>query len=109
MKAVPVLLIILAVAAAVAIPLALILPAVVGHFLFTLLGWPAGIILGNLLASVVWSSMFEWRMRVHHLRTRQGTDTVADALDTTTDGGLKEVMDLLKKIEAKLDTQQPGA
>jgi hypothetical protein len=37
-----------------------------GHILWVLLGWPAGIILGNLLASVVWSSIFEWRLRVHH-------------------------------------------
>jgi hypothetical protein len=37
------------------------------HTVFiTLLGWPGGIILGNLLASVVWSSVFEWRLRKHH-------------------------------------------
>lgn len=77
--------------------------------MFTLLGWPFGIILGNLLASVVWSSVFEWRLRIHHNRTRAGTDAVADALDTSTDGGLKEVMDAVKKIEAKLDMEHPGA
>jgi hypothetical protein len=36
------------------------------HVFLILLGWPYGIILGNLLASVVWSSVFEWRLRVHH-------------------------------------------
>ena len=37
------------------------------HYLFvTLFGWPAGIVLGNLLASVMWASLFEWRLRIHH-------------------------------------------
>lgn len=40
----------------------------VGHVLWQLLGWPYGIILGNLLASVVWSALFEWRLRSHHAR-----------------------------------------
>jgi hypothetical protein len=41
------------------------------HYLvITLVGWPDGIILGNLLASVVWSALFEWRIRVHHNRMR---------------------------------------
>jgi hypothetical protein len=37
----------------------------------TLIWWPNGIILGNLLASVIWSALFEWRLRVHHARIRE--------------------------------------
>jgi hypothetical protein len=34
-----------------------------------LLGWPAGIIVGNLIASVIWSALFEWRLGVHRRKT----------------------------------------
>jgi hypothetical protein len=37
-----------------------------GHILWELFYWPGGIVLGNLLASLIWSSIFEWRLRVHH-------------------------------------------
>lgn len=46
------------------------------YILYTLLGWPAGIILGNLLASVVWSSIFEWRLRVHHGKLHKRLDAI---------------------------------
>lgn len=48
--------------------------ATVSHVAWQLLGWPAGIILGNLLASVVWSSVFEWRLKVHHKRIGKSVD-----------------------------------
>lgn len=34
-------------------------------FFVEVLGWPGGIIVGNLMASVVWSAVFEWRLRIH--------------------------------------------
>ncbi len=40
-----------------------------GHVLWEIFNWPAGIIVGNLLASVVWSALFEWRLRKHHGKT----------------------------------------
>ena len=43
--------------------------ATVVHILWQLLGWPAGIILGNLLASVIWAGLAEWRLTVHGRRT----------------------------------------
>lgn len=33
-------------------------------FFVQILSWPNGIIVGNLLASVIWSAVFEWRLRV---------------------------------------------
>lgn len=44
------------------------------HVGWQLLGWPAGIILGNLLASVIWSSIFEWRLGVHRKKTDRSID-----------------------------------
>lgn len=41
------------------------------HILWQVFNWPAGIIVGNLLASVVWSSLFEWRLTRHHRKSRQ--------------------------------------
>jgi len=41
------------------------------HVLLVLFGWPNGIVLGNLLASVIWAVLFEWRLRIHHRRIRQ--------------------------------------
>lgn len=37
-----------------------------GHVLWILWNWPNGIVVGNLLASVIWASLFEWRLRRHH-------------------------------------------
>lgn len=45
----------------------------IGHVLWEVFDWPGGIIVGNLLASVVWSSVFEWRFRKH---TKKITDHV---------------------------------
>lgn len=51
----------------------------VWHILYILLGWPYGIILGNLLASVICSlTVIEWRMRVHHKKTREYVNRSAD-------------------------------
>lgn len=36
------------------------------HIVWTLFNWPNGIVLGNLMASVIWAALFEWRLRVHH-------------------------------------------
>lgn len=43
----------------------------VGHIIWELLHWPDGIILGNLLASFVWSAVFEWRLRIHHRKIHE--------------------------------------
>jgi hypothetical protein len=46
----------------------------IGHILWVLLYWPGGIILGNLLASLIWSSIFEWRLGVHRRKTDRNVD-----------------------------------
>ena len=43
----------------------------IGHILWEIFNWPAGIIVGNLLASVIWSSVFEWRLRKHHKKVHE--------------------------------------
>ena len=53
--------------------------ATFAHIAWQLLGWPAGIILGNLLASVVWSSIFEWRLGAH--RKKQNDEIHGKLLD----------------------------
>jgi len=42
--------------------------------LWILFNWPSGIVLGNLLASVIWASVFEWRLRIHHRKIRQSVN-----------------------------------
>lgn len=37
----------------------------VGHFLWILFNWPNGIVVGNLLASIIWMGIME---RQHHKR-----------------------------------------
>lgn len=46
----------------------------IGHVLWEMFDWPAGIVLGNLLASVIWSAVFEWRLRIHHKKIMQHID-----------------------------------
>jgi hypothetical protein len=55
------------------------------HVIIEILGWPNGIIVGNLMASVIWSSVFEWRLRVHHKRTK---DHITHELGSDTDSSL---------------------
>lgn len=40
------------------------------HILWVMFNWPSGIVVGNLIASVLWASIFEWRLKVHHHRIR---------------------------------------
>lgn len=35
------------------------------HVLWEIGNWPNGIVVGNLMASVIWASVFEWRLRIH--------------------------------------------
>lgn len=46
----------------------------IAHILGQMFRWPDGNVVGNLLASVIWASAFEWRLRVHHRRTRQAVN-----------------------------------
>jgi hypothetical protein len=48
------------------------------HILYEIFDWPSGIIVGNLLASLVWSSVFEWRLRVHHKKIKLHIDRKRD-------------------------------
>jgi hypothetical protein len=52
--------------------------ATIAHVLWELLYWPGGIILGNLLASLIWSSLFEWRLTKHHKKTHKVITRVVD-------------------------------
>jgi uncharacterized membrane protein YciS (DUF1049 family) len=51
------------------------------HIFLELLGWPYGIILGNLLASVIWASLFEWRLRIHHDKLHEKLDRIERKLN----------------------------
>ncbi len=51
-------------------------------FFVEILSWPNGIIVGNLLASVVWSSLFEWRLRIHRKSIKAHIDSKHDELKT---------------------------
>ena len=54
-------------------------------FFSELLSWPDGIIVGNLIASVVWSSLFEWRLHIHHKKTDKAVSDRLDAQDVKLD------------------------
>lgn len=51
-------------------------------FFVEILSWPNGIIVGNLLASVVWSAVFEWRLRFHRKAIKAHIDSKHDELKT---------------------------
>lgn len=59
------------------------------YFFYTLLGWPSGIILGNLLASIVWSALFEWRLRAHTKRTTDHIAALTKRLEDQTKHGIR--------------------
>lgn len=44
----------------------------IGHISWELFYWPGGIVLGNLLANIIWESprtvILEWRLHKHHDR-----------------------------------------
>lgn len=48
------------------------------HVLYEICGWPNGIIVGNLMASVIWASAFEWRLRIHHRKIHEHIDRAAN-------------------------------
>lgn len=80
----------------------------VGHILWELLYWPGGIVLGNLIANVIWESprtvMLEWRLRKHHNKTAKSEDMdhIKDLLDPMTPGGIADVLELIsQKLEDK--------
>lgn len=39
-----------------------------GHFAWQAFYWPGGALIGNLLAQIIWSSIFDWP---HHRKTRK--------------------------------------
>lgn len=41
------------------------------HILWIIFNWPNGIVVGNLMASVIWASLFEWRLKAHHKKLRE--------------------------------------
>lgn len=55
------------------------------HILYEIGGWPNGIIVGNLMASVVWSAVFEWRLRFHHKKIHHRLDKIEKSNDGSTD------------------------
>lgn len=65
-----------------------------GHILWQLGNWPNGIIVGNLIASVVWSSLFEWRLRVHHKAATARHKTALDELS----GQVRSMSDRLRAV-----------
>jgi hypothetical protein len=47
------------------------------HFLWTLFGWPQGIVVGNLIASVLWAAPA--LLHLHRKLDRQHTERLAQA------------------------------
>lgn len=66
----------------------------IGHILWELANWPNGIVVGNLIASVIWSAVFEWRLRVHHKNTTDKHNEVVAELT----GQVKELSAKLKSL-----------
>lgn len=58
----------------------------IGHVLWVLWNWPNGIVLGNILASVIWAAAFEWRLRTHHRKLQETMHGERSTSDQTTDG-----------------------
>lgn len=52
-----------------------------GHIAWQAFYWPGGALVGNLLASVIWSSVFDWRLKHHHKKT------ISDIKDHINSGG----------------------
>lgn len=57
----------------------------IGHILLTLFAWPAGILLGNLLANLVWLPI-QWaglhlKLAAHHNRVHERFDDILARLD----------------------------
>jgi hypothetical protein len=48
------------------------------HVFDEILGWPNGIVVGNLMASAILGTFTEWRLRVHHRKTREYVDKKAN-------------------------------
>lgn len=59
------------------------------YIVSTLLAWPSGILLGNLLANIVWSAIFEWRLRAHTKRTREHFAAFAKRLEDKTEDEIR--------------------
>lgn len=55
-------------------------------FFYELFNWPNGIVVGNLLASVLWSAVFEWRLRVHRKKTNDDHETLLQRVMDKIDG-----------------------
>lgn len=84
--------------------------ATFGHVAWQLLGWPAGIILGNLLASVVWSSIFEWRLGVHRKKTENAVDEKLASQNQDVSQILSDHHDKIKEIiNVQQETFEPGS
>lgn len=65
-------------------------------FFVQILSWPNGIIVGNLLASVVWSTVFEWRLRVQNKLLKMHADTRHNELRLSHDD-IHSKLDLLQE------------
>jgi hypothetical protein len=52
----------------------------IGHIIWQLFYWPAGIVLGNLLANIIWESpsqiIHARRLRKHHDKIKEHIDSV---------------------------------
>lgn len=55
-------------------------------FFYELFNWPNGIVVGNLIASVIWSVVFEWRLRVHRRVQRADHENLLQKVIDKIDG-----------------------
>lgn len=84
----------------------------IGHILWELLYWPGGIVVGNLIANVIWESprlgLMEWRLRKHHGNTakKEDVEQLKDLLDTSTPGGITEILEMVSKRLETLNVSQ---
>lgn len=67
-------------------------------FFVEILRWPDGIIVGNLLASVIWSAVFEWRLRLQNRVLKRHVDNRHDELKTHVDERHEEIKSHVENV-----------